>query len=144
MRAASKTGFRVVMITTCDPSTRKIEGRITQDKTIVPITIVTIPSAFRWPQIGELWRIQGMGNDWALAGRYEGSLEKAPVETLHSGDVKLDGDRAVLNNGEYVLSGPVNADFPFEVTGSKSSGAALQSLLTKLVAAGLIIDHTTA
>src|ERR1700747_3049787 len=99
MRAASKTGYRVVTITTCDPATRKIEGRIAQDKTIVPITVVTVYPAFRWPQVGELWRIEGTGNDWALAGRYEGSLEKAPIETLHPGDVKLDGNRVILTNG---------------------------------------------
>ena len=92
----------VVLITTCDPATRTIQGRL-KDQTIIPITVVTVPNAFRWPQVGEMWRVQGIKNNWYLAGRFEGSVEKIQIEQIAPGDGKFDANKGRMNSGQWII-----------------------------------------
>jgi hypothetical protein len=131
---------RMVNIVAVNAPTRKIQGRL-KDNTGIPIAVLEIPNLFVWPQVGENWMVERKAGTWYLLGRIDNPVDVYPVESIPLGDGRINANHVRLNTGNYMVESKVS--LPLTITGSKASGAALESLLTQLVAAGIILDHTT-
>jgi hypothetical protein len=131
-------------ITTVDPTQGLVEA-VTKDGTIMRVSVYTIPTAFRWPQVGENWMIRQENGSWYLEGYWPTTDDFQGIE---AGDVVITAPTGIIYVTQDDASAPTErvvttTATPPTVTGSRSSGAALESLLTQLAAAKLIIDNTT-
>jgi hypothetical protein len=96
-------GTQYVQIVTCDPRTRRIEGRL-KDGAVVPVAIYNTPPFFRWPREGEVWSVIYMGTTPVLGSFQEMEDSSQPVEDLMPGDARIDADTVRLVGG-LIVSG---------------------------------------
>lgn len=133
-----KTG---VLITYVDPAIRLVQAQ-TKQATKITIPITNVPAFFRWPVAGEKWVVHQENSNWILDSLWtDTSSSESDIETVNPGDVVIDSP-----TGEGYLGAQrivtISQSTPI-VTGSKSGGEALISLLAILVNEGLIVDNTT-
>lgn len=131
---------RMVNIVAVDPTTRKIQGRL-KDNSGIPIAVLEVPNAFVWPQVGENWMVERLANTWYLLGRIDNPTDFYPVESIPVGDGRFNANHVRLRTGNYLVESEI--EFPLVITGSRTSGSALENLLMQLAAAGIVIDATT-
>lgn len=91
-------------ILTCDPTTSPpiIEAAL-KGADARPITIVALPGAFRWPEVGETWVVRQENNSWYLDGRALNPSDALPVSALASGQMRLDATTVRDANGLYMV-----------------------------------------
>jgi parallel beta-helix repeat protein len=78
-----------VKIVSCDPTQRRVEGQM-KDAGIIQISVNEIPPAFRWPRVGEFWKVTKEFNKrWVLVGLYEEKTAPFGVEKLKAGQAKI-------------------------------------------------------
>jgi hypothetical protein len=130
----------MVRIISVDRPNRKMQGML-KDNTAVPIAVLEVPDFFVWPQVGENWMVESKANTWYLQGRIDSPIEDHSVEQIPLGDGRLNAINVRLRDGDYVVDSKV--ELPLVITGSRSGGEALLSLLTQLADAGIIEDNTT-
>lgn len=92
-----------VTITTVDPPTRKLEGRL-GDGGVIRIMTWDVSSTFRWPQEDEVWTIYLENGYWMLGSRILNPEEDVPLEDLAPGSVRIDGSTIVDAAGDEVVA----------------------------------------
>lgn len=104
-----------VLITACDPSQRLIHAQM-QDRGSISVAVFEIPTAFRWPKVGEVWTVTRQNLYWILGCRVnEDSQEVFPVTKLTNDEARIDsvtiynahGKELPVYNQTLVTSGDV-------------------------------------
>lgn len=101
----SEQGTKVrVTIVACEPEKRLIHGRL-KDGGTIRIAVFEIPSAFRWPQVGEIWTVKRENIYWLLGSRInEENHEAFPVNSLSlDPELRLDGTTIYNDQGHELI-----------------------------------------
>lgn len=99
-----------VQIVTCDPATRRIEGRL-KDGVIIQIAVWEIPSGFRWPKTDEFWTVIQRNHFWHLGQPMEIGENEKPIEDLQPGDTKIGGGSETEIIIDGTLKRPDGSDY---------------------------------
>lgn len=84
-----------VRIITVDPATRRVEAAL-KDGAMIQVRVYDIPTAFRWPGVGEIWLVRRDSGMWELVGRVENPQDGLGiVEEMTPGDTKITGNTTV-------------------------------------------------
>ena len=103
--AFRNTTYKRVTITEVNPAARYIEG-IDQVGSPFRIEWFSHPSVVLVPKVQEDWVITHVNNVWKLLWKYEDFALDWNVAELKAGDLRLQGDRVVLNGSFYVQNFP--------------------------------------
>lgn len=104
-----------VRITACDPTQRLIHAQM-QDRGSISVAVFEIPTAFRWPKVGEVWTVIRQNLYWILGSRVnEDSQETFPVTKLTKNEARIDaatifnaqGKEIPVYNETLVTSGSI-------------------------------------
>lgn len=115
-----------VEILSCEPSTKTIQG-ILGDGGHISISVHDVPVAFRWPKIGEWWSVNRdpiSQSLWTLGQRIHGRTsetqngstaislnEKAPIENMSPGQVRIDAEVITNALGHILASSSTGSVF---------------------------------
>lgn len=94
-------------ILTCDPTTTPptIEAQL-KGADARSVSIIGVPGAFRWPEVGETWVVRQENGAWYLDGRALDSSDVLPISILEAGQMRLDGNQIFDANGNQLVAVP--------------------------------------
>lgn len=101
---ANTAQYTVIRILTVDRDALIVEG-VLRDGGKIKIGIFDPGTAFRWPQVDELWTVKRNGYDWELTGRVR-SQGETNLNDLGPGELLLDAETVVNSQGKaFVVQG---------------------------------------
>lgn len=86
-----------VIIVTCDPPTRRLEGRL-KDGAVIQIAGWSASPFFRWPNEGETWNVVYENGLPTLDGYVEPADSLVPSSSLSPGEARIDASTAKFTN----------------------------------------------
>lgn len=84
-----------VKITTVDPTQRLVEG--TTKASLIRISVIAVPVAFRWPIVGEHWIARQENGTWYLDGPKPSLTAPITFEAVAPGDAIIDSPTGIVH-----------------------------------------------
>jgi len=79
-----------IRITAVDPSQRIIQG-VTKDGSLKQVSVTSVPVAFRWPAVGENWKVDLYNGTFYLDAPWQPTNDVFPIENMQPLEMKLNG-----------------------------------------------------